>query len=152
MCHIIPSSKENSLWQKVSQNLVLGSDRVESAQSLCTFLEWWTLLSKGGLHLHFYPPVNTDLSLPNSPLPKQWQNITFVSWIILGLESTFTDRQAELRQGQSCTSMQVKFPARISFHADVAMKPLRNLWEGTTNKKGCPTVKPSFNWSDLLLV
>lgn len=38
MCHIIPSSKENTLWQEVSQNLVLGWDRAESAQSLmCIF-------------------------------------------------------------------------------------------------------------------
>lgn len=33
-CHIILSSKENTLWQEVSQNLVLGWDRAESVQTL----------------------------------------------------------------------------------------------------------------------
>lgn len=37
MCHLIPSSKENTVWQKVSQNWVLGWDRVESAQSMNIF-------------------------------------------------------------------------------------------------------------------
>lgn len=34
MCHIILSSKENTLLQEVSQNLVSGWDRAESAQTL----------------------------------------------------------------------------------------------------------------------
>lgn len=95
--------------------------------------------------------MNRDLSLPNSPLPQQWQQITFVSWIILGLEPAFIDRQAELRQGQSHTLMQFEFPARISYHADVAktmLKPAKadqeTFGKEQQIKKGCPTVKPGF--------
>lgn len=84
MCHIIPSSKENTLWQKGSQNLVLGWDRAESAQSLMYIFGMVNPSQKRGLAPAFHPPMNTDLSLPNSPLLQQWQHITFVSQIILG--------------------------------------------------------------------
>lgn len=72
--------------------------------------------------------MNTDLSLLNSPLAQQWQQITFVSWIIPRLEPIFIDRQAELGQGQSRNLMQFEFPARISYHTDVAkimLKPAK---------------------------
>lgn len=55
MCHIIPSSKENTLWQKVSQNLVLGWDRVESAQSLMYIFGMMNPSQKRGLAPVFSP-------------------------------------------------------------------------------------------------
>lgn len=69
MCHIILSSKENTLWQEVSQNLVLGWDRVESVQTLTYIFRmvasaWLKGLAPGFPSTYGYRSESSQLSTP----------------------------------------------------------------------------------------
>lgn len=68
-CHIILSSKENTLWQEVSQSLVLGWDRAESVQTLTYIFRmvassWLKGLQPGFSFTYGYRSESSQLSIP----------------------------------------------------------------------------------------